>query len=151
MEKPVLVWLCWTMAAQHNETPLAAKLGTPFRFGVIGVANNLLGYLIYLLVTNMGVDHKLAMSILYIVGASIGYVGNKKWTFKHQGRVLSSASRYALAHFFGYLLNLALLLFFVDGLGYRHEFVQGAAIFLVAVFLFLMFRYFVFREASNKP
>lgn len=119
------------------------------RYALVGLISNLLGYVLYLLVTYLGVGPKIAMSLLYFVGASIGFFGNKTLTFKHEGHYLSSSLRYALAHFAGYLLNLSILVVFVDQFGYPHQWVQAVAIFVVAVFLFLLFKFFVFPEKKG--
>ena len=116
-----------------------------FRFGVVGIASNFLGYCLYILITYFGAEHKSTMTFLYLTGAIIGYIGNKTWSFEYQGRTLSSAARYCIAHFAGFLLNLAILLYFVDSLGYAHQLVQAIAIFVVAGFLFVTFRLYVFR------
>lgn len=120
------------------------------RYGLVGAASNAILYGIYLLITYFGVEPKRAMTILYIVGALMGFFGHRKWTFTHQGAMLGSGARYFIAHCLGYLLNFLLLLIFVDKLGYPHQWVQASAIFVVAGFLFVVFRYFVFPKSQNK-
>lgn len=122
------------------------SLKSLFRYGLVGLVNNLLGFLAYLLLTYWGMDHKVAMTLLYMLGATIGFFGNRQWTFAHQGGILSSAFRYCVAHFCGYLMNLVLLVVFVDKLGYPHQWVQAAAIIIVAGFLYITFKLFVFRD-----
>jgi putative flippase GtrA len=116
------------------------------RYGLVGVASNAAIYLVYLLITYLGMEAKSAMTLVYIVGASIGFVGNRKWTFAHRGDSSSAALRYVLAHMFGYMLNFLILFTFVDRLGYAHQWVQAVAIIIVAGFLFVIFKYFVFNE-----
>jgi putative flippase GtrA len=116
-----------------------------FRYGLVGLITNLVLYSFYLLITYFGIEPKTAMTISYIVGASIGFVGHREWTFAHKGALLGSGARYCIAHLLGYLLNFLILLTFVDKLGYSHQWVQAAAIFIVAGFLFITFRYFVFH------
>jgi len=113
-------------------------------YGLIGVINNTAGYLMYLMITYFGGPPKIAMTILYFVVATASFLGNRKLTFKHQGHLLGSGIRYIVAHFFGYFLNLTILIVMVDCLGYAHQLVQAAAIFIVAAFLFLALKYFVF-------
>jgi putative flippase GtrA len=134
--------------ARHmrNSQSLAQLL----RYGIIGLVSNLTGYIVYLLITHFGVAPTIAMTILYLVGAVIGFFGNKNLTFAHKGGVLGAGVRYVVAHCFGYLINLSILVFMVDVLGYPHQWVQAAAIFIVAGFLFLMFKFFVFAEADNS-
>jgi putative flippase GtrA len=116
------------------------------RYGLVGVASNAAGYFVYILITYLGVEPITAMTLLYIIGASIGFIGNRKWTFAHRGDFYNAALRYVLAHLFGYLLNYIILFSFVDRLGYAHQYVQAVAIMIVAGFLFIAFKYIVFRE-----
>jgi putative flippase GtrA len=119
-----------------------------FRYALVGLLSNAGGYAIYLIVTWLGVSPKTAMSCLYFVGASLGFLGNRHWVFSHRGKVLTSLFRYGLAHLLGYGLNFFMLMLFVDQFGYPHQLVQAAAIFLVAGVLFLTFRFFVFSHTS---
>ena len=120
------------------------------RYGIVGIASNLAAYLVFLFLTRMGVGPKLSMSLVYLAAVSFGFLGHKNWTFSQEGAWLSSGSRYALAHFLGYLFNFFILMVFVDYGGLSHEWVQAVAIFVVAGFLFLSFKFFVFAE-SKKP
>ncbi len=126
-----------------------------FRYGLVGIAINLLGYLIYLLLTFLGLTPKLTMTLLYFIGAFAGFWGNRNLTFRHQGSVLGSGVRYLVAHGLGYLINLLILVVFVDQLGFTHQYVQAIAIFVVAGYLFIAFKFFVFTHletlAGNRP
>ncbi|MDF0605553.1 GtrA family protein [Neisseriaceae bacterium TC5R-5] len=115
----------------------------------MGAVTNLLGYLIYLLFTYWGVEPKVLITFMYPVGAAIGFLGNRQWAFAHEGVVWKSIARYCITHFFGYLMNLSILFLFVDELGYTHQWVQAAAIVLVAGFLFVAFKYFVFPRGED--
>jgi putative flippase GtrA len=106
--------------------------------------------LVFLLFTYWGVEPKTAMTLLYAVGATVGFFGNRQWTFVHNGTLLGSSTRYCIAHAFGYLINFLILLWFVDRLGYSHQWVQAGAIFVVAGFLFVAFKYFVFLKSDRS-
>ena len=120
------------------------------RYGLVGIVNNLTIYGVYLLITQQGVEPKIAMTLTYILGMTIGFIGNRKWTFSHRGNFFGTLTRYLFAHLLGFLLNFALLLTFVDYLGFPHQWIQAMAIVVVAVFLFIMFKYFVFRKNSTS-
>ena len=117
-----------------------------FSYGMIGIVVNLGSYLAYLFFTYLGGSPKLTMSVLYVVTAFISFMGNRNLTFRHKGGFLGSGLRFSISHFIGYLINLALLFIFTDKLGFPHQFVQVCAIFIVATFLFIAFKFFVFRE-----
>jgi putative flippase GtrA len=115
-----------------------------FRYALVGLLSNVAGYLVYLAFTYLGGTPKVTMTLLYGVGAAIGFFGNRSLTFEHQGNIMGAGIRYIIAHSFGYLINLSILIVFVDKLGCAHQRVQAIAIFVVAAFLFLAFKVFVF-------
>ena len=117
-----------------------------FRYGVIGLASNVAGYIIYLVITYFGTTPKTAMTILYISGALFGFWGNRKVTFAHDGNIFTAGIRYFIAHTLGYFINFGILVVMVDRLGYPHQWIQGLTIFIVAAFLFLAFKFFVFKR-----
>lgn len=119
------------------------------KYGLVGIATNSIGYLTYLLITYFGVEPKFLITFMYPVGAAIGFFGNRQWAFAHKGALLSAGARYFFAHLCGYLINLFILLMFVDRLGYPHQWVQAMAIVIVAGFLFLAFKYFVFPSVES--
>jgi putative flippase GtrA len=119
---------------------------TLIRYGVLGALNNSFLYLTYLLLTYFGVSPKLAMSFLYGVGTVVSFLGNRQWVFSHQGNLCNVLVRYALISASGYLINLIILDVGVDWLGYRHELIQLLSIGVVSVFLFCMFKIYVFNH-----
>lgn len=116
------------------------------RYGLVGATSNAAIYLVYLLLTYLGMEAKSAMTLVYLIGATIGFIGNRNWTFAHRGGSSSAVLRYVLAHAFGYMINFLILYIFVDRFGYAHQWVQAAAIIIVAGFLFVIFKFFVFSE-----
>ena len=119
------------------------------RYGLVGLATNFVGYCVYLLITHLGATPKITMSVLYGVGVSISFFGNRSLTFADSGNLLTSGTRFIIAHSCGYLINLAMLIVLVDKLGYPHQWVQVIAIFVVAAFLFIVIRVFVFKNQHS--
>lgn len=119
------------------------------RYAVVGLATNLAGYMVYLLVTWLGVAPKSAMTVLYLVGASLGYIGNRKWAFRYSGSVLRSSLKYVAFHVGGYALNYLMLYLLADQLGFPHQLVQAVAVVTVAGYLFVAFNLFVFKAGNS--
>ena len=113
-------------------------------FSLVGICSNLLGYCVYLVLVGGGIAPKLAITLLYFTGAFVSFIGNKRLTFRDTGGILSSGSRYIAVYFLGYIVNLSLIVAFVDIMGLPHQVVQFLAIFFVALFLFILLRRFVF-------
>ena len=133
----------------RNES-IACSLGKSLRnffvYAWIGVFTNVLGYVLYLILTKLWGAPKLTMTALYFLGALIGFFTNRRFTFRHDGSVSDTWVRYLLAQVLGYLLNLLIMLMFVDWLAFPHQAVQAIAIVLVAIFLFILLRFFVFKQ-----
>lgn len=119
------------------------------RYTLIGLASNLALYLVYLLITNLGMGHKTAMSLLYVAGVSLTFTFNKNWTFEHQGHVTKAFVKYVLIYALGYVVNLYMLSLLVDKFGYNHQFVQGVMVVLVALLLFMLQKTLVFSKAAD--
>jgi putative flippase GtrA len=119
------------------------------RYGIVGFLTNLAGYLVYLLVTWLWLEPKLAVTLLYPVGVVAGYFGHARYSFAYRGRATSGLFRYLIAHALGYSTNVSLLYVFSDLLHLPHQAVQACAILIVAGFLFLLFKFFVFPPAHG--
>jgi putative flippase GtrA len=120
-------------------------LGQLFRYGIVGVASNLVGYFLYLGLTRLGLGPKAAMTLLYGVGVAQTFIFNKNWTFAHEQNSAPALFRYCASYGLGYLINLAALIVAVDHWGWQHQWVQGVMIVCLAVFLFAAQKFWVFR------
>jgi putative flippase GtrA len=116
------------------------------RYIVVGAASNAAGYALYLFLTNFELPPKIAMTLLYMTTAGFSFFGNRKITFVYEGDFFGAGTRFLIAQTIGYLINLFILMIFVDNLGYNHKIVQAVAIFTVAVYLFFSLKLFVFRR-----
>ena len=128
----------------------AQTRGQFMRYIVVGVTSNTLLYLSYIGLTTLGLGHKTAMTLLYVTGGLLTFFANRTWSFNHLGSGRSALARYVVAYVLGYLFNLTLLWLFVDQLHQPHQFVQAAAIVLVAVSLFLMNKFWVFAPPAIR-
>ncbi|WP_299964181.1 GtrA family protein [uncultured Roseobacter sp.] len=133
------------MTDDHEKT-----LGQVLRYGLVGVVSNLIGYAAYLLLTAFVLPPKLAMTLLYAVGAAVGFFGNRHFTFRHRGSVSRAAIAYVIVHGIGWALNFLLLYTFSDRLGYPHQLIQAVAVLLVAAYVFVSMRRFVFPVQQEE-
>lgn len=125
-------------------------LGQLVRYGVVGLVSNGIGYLLYLGITATGVGPKLAMTILYVIGVMQSFLFNKGWSFRYSGKIGPSFLRYCTAYAIGYFVNLVILLVAVDYIGWPHQIVQGVAVLLLALLLFALQKYWVFRPIQDR-
>ena len=86
------------------------------------------------------------MTLLFLVGLAQTFFFNKYWTFSQRSEFGQSLWRYLTVYGIGYLCNLIALAVLVDAMGCPHAIVQGAAILILAVGLFLAQKYWVFAD-----
>lgn len=124
----------------------AKDLGQLLRYGMVGVGINSALYVCYLLLVFVNVEAKVAMTIVYIIGLIVGFFGHRRLTFFHNENAKLTMARYSVAHIGGYAINFLLLFVLVDKAGFSHAIVQAVSVFIVAVYLFVLFKYWVFSE-----
>ncbi|NLI82619.1 MAG: GtrA family protein [Deltaproteobacteria bacterium] len=120
--------------------------GEFIRYVVVGVATNVFGFLLYVLVTSLGVSPVGTISILYPVHIGLAFCLNRKWSFSHRGRISTTALKYLMAYIGCYASNVALLQLLNGILGYSHVIAQAVAVLLIALLLFALQKFWVFRE-----
>jgi putative flippase GtrA len=122
------------------------RIGQQFlRYALVGLLSNAALYLLYLLLTGWGLEPKLAMSLLYCVGIVQTFFANRNWSFRSQAAGRASFIRYLLAYLVGYGVNLLGLMLLVDRFGLPHRWVQALMVVVVAMLLFMLQRFWVFR------
>ena len=118
------------------------------RYGIVGLLSNGILYCLYLIITWLGVEHKMAMTVLYILGILQTYVFNRLWTFKHKGIVKSTLPRYVTTYLLGYIFQLVMLMLMVDKLGFPHQVIMALLILINAALIFLLQKYWVFSRRT---
>lgn len=119
------------------------------RYGIVGLASNAFGYLLYLGLTYLGMGPKLTMSLLYAVGVLQTFFFNRKWSFQFGGAATPALVRYALLYGAGYFFQLLAMMGLVDHAGLPHQWVMGTLVLTTAVFLFIGQKVWVFRDRSD--
>lgn len=132
------------------EGRLGVAAGEFARFATVGVVSNAALFLLYLLLTQLGLGHKLAASVTYVIGVLQTFVFNRSWSFQDRGAAGPALGRYITAYGLGYALNILVLALLVDRMGYPHPWVQGGMIIVLAVMLFAAQKLWVFRDKGKR-
>lgn len=134
---------------------LADRLRVPdravraFRFAVVGVVNNGVGYGLFVIQSLLGVGHIEAMTASYALGMAISFWGNRAWTFGHDGPVWPTLIRFLVANGVGYGLNYLVLNGLVVGARLPQILAQLVATSVVAVCTFTLMRLWVFSTDTS--
>jgi putative flippase GtrA len=120
------------------------------KFGIVGVSNTLIFFLVYTLLWKVfGVWYVAASGIGFAVGAINGFLWNRAWTFRgHVGDALTPV-RWFVVQTSGLLVNLGLVYLFVDGAGFDKLGGQAVTIVIVTLLTFFANRAWTFRGHSE--
>jgi putative flippase GtrA len=118
------------------------------RYGIVGIFFNALGYSLYIVLTLYWLSPFLAVAIFYPISVTISYFAHRKHTFKRHNVKFKAINfiRYFIIYITGYIINLTMIIIFYNYLHIPHQIVQLVAIFIVAIFLFIAVKLFVFTE-----
>jgi putative flippase GtrA len=88
------------------------------KFNLVGLLNTALDFVLFSLLTWIGVYYILAQCVSYGVGMLNSYTLNKYWTFAQKGRLEpKQAIRFLVLNLSSLLLSLLLLMLFKDSWG----------------------------------
>ena len=130
---------------------LGARLRAPvliqfIKFGIVGISNTLLTFVVYtLLLKVFGVWYLAASAVGFAVGATNGFLLNRRWTFReHVGDSLTPV-RWAVVQGCGLAVNEGLLYLFVHDAGLDKLLAQACATVVVTISTFIANRAWTFR------
>ena len=118
-----------------------------FRFLLVGGANTIATYVIYLTLLNY-IGYRLAFSTAFVAGILIAYVLNSRFVFK---AALSSRSmlQYPFVYVLQYLGCLLLLGFLVDYMGIDERIAPLVNVVLLALPTFFLNRWVLLRRTAQ--
>ena len=117
------------------------------RYYSAGLVTNIVGYIIFLLLVSIGIECKLAASLIYLVGVLISFYINREYVFVSNVSFGSSVPMLILMMFLGYVINMSILFCFVDVLAFDPGIVQLMSALIVSLYFFIFNRFFVHRES----
>lgn len=153
------------MSPEHTEEPEQSlsvamrlrRLNTPvviqfIKFGIVGVSNTALTFIVYtLLLKAFGVWYLAASAVGFAVGATNGFLLNRRWTFReHVGDTLTPV-RWAVVQGCGLAINEGLLFLFVHDASLDKLVAQALATVVVTVSTFFANRAWTFRMHPTVP
>lgn len=118
-----------------------------FLYARNGVILNLFGYIIYILMTSLGCDPFLTITITYPIGIMLSFYFHNRYTFNSikKNKRLTSIFKYLFVYLLGYLINILILFVFHKKLLFPHEAVQVFSIIVISLVLFSLNRKYVFK------
>tara|TARA_B100001939_G_scaffold727_1_gene684 strand:- start:1350 stop:1724 length:375 start_codon:yes stop_codon:yes gene_type:complete len=111
-------------------------------FGFVGVIQNLLGFVAYLILVSLSISPQVAVLILYPLGALISLYGNRRFTFRNSADK-NFIIKFSSIYFLGLLINLSIIQIFVSYYGYDYRLIQLIAMLLIAAGIYFSLNKFI--------
>lgn len=90
------------------------------------------------------------MTVVFVAGASMGFVGNRRWTFSHRGDSTKAAHRFFIVYAVAYSLNFLAMWIAVDHMGLAHYLVQAVNVVVISILLFIAQKYWIFADYNRN-
>lgn len=121
------------------------------RFFLAGIVNTLGSLAIIYLAKVIGIGDMAANAMGYGVGIILSFVLNKKWTFQHDGPVLSTFVRFIIVIGLAYLANLAVVLGTIYIFNINSYIAQALGIPLYTAVAYIGSRWYVYSARIQIP
>jgi putative flippase GtrA len=129
------------------------KTGVQFvKFGLVGVLNSLVHYLVFLLLFRVaGIDMVASSALGYMAGVVNSFLLNRKWTFNITGSGAGSEFvKFCVVNLISMGVNLLVLQSFVSFAGILPEIAQMLAICCTLVINFAGNKWWTFRNGVRR-
>ena len=119
-----------------------------YRYGLVGIASNLAVYCIFIALIWGAIPPIWATAICYVIGLSISYLANRRWSFESTADHRSDLLRFLLAYGAGFAATLGFIS--VLTLFLRPEIAQVINIGLTAMVIYICLQLFGFGRKKER-
>lgn len=117
------------------------------KFGLVGVLNTLINWIIFAVLNFVGVYYIIANVIAYVIATINSYIWNSRWVFKYKGEdKKETTTKFILLNLVGLALNTMILYLLVDLIGLNKLIALVITTVIVMVINYIVNKIWVFKE-----
>jgi putative flippase GtrA len=120
------------------------------RFLFVGILNTIVGVGAYYILLYLNVYYMIAAVGGHVIGVTHSFLWNKQWTFKSKGNIRKEGLRFFSVYGVTFLINLFLLVLFVEKFMIDPKIAAIFALGIVAIISFFGHKYWSFRDVSER-
>lgn len=122
-------------------------IGKVIKFGLVGVLNTLINWIIFAVLNFVGVYYIIANVIAYVIATINSYIWNSRWVFKYKGEdKKETTTKFILLNLAGLALNTMILYLLVDLIGLNKLIALVITTVIVMVINYIVNKIWVFKE-----
>lgn len=109
------------------------------KFGLVGVLNTAINWIVFILLNMLGMYYIFANIIAYSLSTLNSYIWNSKWVFKYSGNNLKeTTAKFIVLNVIGLILNTSILYILVDIIG-----LYKIVSLIITTAIVMIFNYFI--------
>ena len=117
------------------------------KFGLVGVLNTLINWIIFALLNFIGVYYIVANVIAYVIATANSYIWNSKWVFKYNVKnKKETTAKFVILNLIGLGLNTGILYLLVDMVGFNKLIALVITTGIVMIINYIVNKLWVFKE-----
>lgn len=117
------------------------------KFGLVGVLNTLINWIIFALLNFIGVYYIVANVIAYVIATANSYIWNSKWVFEYNGKnKKETTAKFVILNLIGLGLNTGILYLLVDMVGFNKLIALVITTGIVMIINYIVNKLWVFKE-----
>jgi putative flippase GtrA len=116
-----------------------------FKFILVGILNTLVGYGVYFTLLYFNIHYILSLLIANIVGITHSFIWNKWWTFRSNKHIKHELPKFITVYGVTFILNLVLLVVFVELLKFDKRIAQLFALLFTTVISYIGHKLWSFK------
>lgn len=127
------------------------KLSDKIRFIIVGCCNFVVSYIIYSLIVYFGGEslYQISLALSWLITSVISFTTQRLFVFPVKGNLFKQYLKCCVTWFFSYLINAFLLEIFVKHFSWNVYIAQILANSSAAVFTYIMFKIFAFKNKTE--
>jgi putative flippase GtrA len=114
------------------------------KFGLIGILNTIIGYILFILFLNW-FNYIFALVSSHIIAVTHSYLWNKFWTFKSNGNLFKEFIKFNSVYFLVFVVNAITLFFLVEIFNFDPKVGQLFALPIITIISFTGHKYWSFK------
>ena len=112
------------------------------KYGIVGIGTNVTNYIVFLGMLRANIEPVFASGLCYVLGITISYYFNRRWTFQSESSHFHDISRFVFAYGVGFIMTI-ICMNILTGL-LQPEIAQILTICIIAVFIYMALHFLKF-------
>jgi putative flippase GtrA len=130
----------------HNKNDIVKFIGQFTKFGIVGISNTLINFIVYYPIAYIGVNYLLAHTLGFVISVLNAYYWNNKYVFqKHENSIFKSLIKVFASYGLTFIVSTGTLFIMVHYFGISNMIAPMLNLFITVPINFLLNKFWAFK------